>query len=166
MYSCERVKESTWESTAKLYREWHAALLRYGQSLGLAPADAEDIAQDGFLKLFRHLYEGKPTDNMRAWLFRVFYRDALKKVARQTLPLKSETADRRVNPEERGLAREKEARIVRVINALSEQDRACLLLRAQGLPYRDIARRLDMSLGSVANSLARSLAKLAAARKI
>jgi RNA polymerase sigma-70 factor, ECF subfamily len=165
MYSCERVNESTWESTARFYREWHAALLRYGQSLGLARADAEDIAQEGFLKLFRHLGDGKPTGNLRGWLFRVFYRDALKKAARQTLPLQAEEADYQVNPEERGLAKERRARILRVINALNEQDRACLLLRAQGLQYREIALRLDMSLGSVANSLARSLSKLESGRR-
>lgn len=165
MYSLQRVKQETWESTARLYREWHAVLLRYGQSLGLRPADAEDVAQEGFLKLFRHLYEGKPRENLRGWLFRVVYRDALKRVGRQPLALKDEAADERLNPEERRMAAEKKSRVLRVVNALSEQDRACLLLRAQGLRYRDIAARLDMSLGSVANSLARSLAKLESARE-
>lgn len=149
----------------KLYQEWHGALLRYGQSLGLRPADAEDVAQEGFLKLFRHLYEGKPSDNLRGWLFRVVYRDALKKVSRRPLAIQHEAADETLNPEQRRLVAERKAKVQRVVNALSEQDRACLLLRAQGMRYRDIAARLDISLGSVANSLARSLAKLESVRE-
>jgi RNA polymerase sigma-70 factor (ECF subfamily) len=156
--------ESGWDTTARLYREWHAALLRYGQSLGLGQADAEDVAQDGFLKLFRHLYEDKPSDNLRGWLFRVVYHDALKRVAKRPVALQDEAADERLNPEARRMVRERKLQVQRVVNALSEQDRACLLLRAQGLRYREIATRLDMSLGSVANSLARSLGKLESAR--
>ncbi len=169
MYICQRVKQATgesgWESTARLYREWHAALLRYGQSLGLGVAEAEDVAQDGFLKLFRHLYAGKPSDNLRGWLFRVVYHDALKRVAKRPVALKDEAADERLNPEERRMAAEKKARVLRVVNALSEEDRSCLLLRAQGMRYREIAARLGISLGSVANSLARSLAKLESVRE-
>jgi len=48
-----------------------------------------------------------------------------------------------------------------VVEALPEQDRRCLFLRAEGLRYREIAEILDMSLGGVSLSLARSLARLA-----
>ena len=41
-----------------------------------------------------------------------------------------------------------------------DRDRRCLLLRAEGLRYRDIAGTLGMSLGGVAKSLARSIARL------
>jgi len=47
-----------------------------------------------------------------------------------------------------------------VIRALPPRDRRCLLLRAEGLRYRDIADTLGMSLGGVAKSLARSIARL------
>jgi RNA polymerase sigma-70 factor (ECF subfamily) len=46
---------------------------------------------------------------------------------------------------------------------LPEQSRCCLYLRAEGLRYREIAEILDMSLGSVANCLERSLARIARA---
>ena len=48
-----------------------------------------------------------------------------------------------------------------VVGALPEQDRRCLFLRAEGLRYREIAETLDMSLGAVSISLARSLARIA-----
>jgi RNA polymerase sigma-70 factor (ECF subfamily) len=50
-----------------------------------------------------------------------------------------------------------------VVQALPEQDRRCLFLRAEGLRYREIAAILDMSLGAVSLSLGRSLARIARA---
>jgi RNA polymerase sigma-70 factor (ECF subfamily) len=52
-------------------------------------------------------------------------------------------------------------RLQAVVRALPEQDRLCLFLRAEGLRYREIAGILDVSLGAVSISLARSLARIA-----
>jgi RNA polymerase sigma-70 factor (ECF subfamily) len=56
-------------------------------------------------------------------------------------------------------------RLLAVVAALPEQDRRCLFLRAEGLRYREIAEILDMSLGGVSLSLARSLVRLARCEK-
>lgn len=58
-----------------------------------------------------------------------------------------------------------EQRIQAVIQALQEQERRCLYLRAEGLRYREIAEVLGVSLGSVANSLERAIGKLSRARE-
>jgi DNA-directed RNA polymerase specialized sigma24 family protein len=47
--------------------------------------------------------------------------------------------------------------------AIPEQNRWCLYLRAEGLRYREIAEVLDMSFGSVSLCLERSLARTARA---
>ena len=57
--------------------------------------------------------------------------------------------------------RQTRSRLLMVVEALPEQDRRCLFLRAEGLRYREIAETLGMSLGGVSLSLARSLARLA-----
>ena len=66
-------------------------------------------------------------------------------------------------PEERMEVIQKQQRLLAVVRAMPEQDQCCLSLRAEGLRYRDIAEVLGMSLGSVANSLERSLSRLARA---
>jgi RNA polymerase sigma-70 factor (ECF subfamily) len=43
---------------------------------------------------------------------------------------------------------------------LPEVDRLCVQLRAEGLKYREIAHILGISLGGVANTLARSFHRL------
>ena len=53
-------------------------LLRYVASFGLGTAETEDIVQDAFLALFRHLYLGRDRSNLRGWLFQVAHNLALK----------------------------------------------------------------------------------------
>ncbi len=55
---------------------------------------------------------------------------------------------------------QRQQRLRAVVRALPEQDRYCIHLRAEGLRYREIAEVLGMSLGGVASSLGRSLARL------
>ena len=51
-------------------------------------------------------------------------------------------------------------RLAAAVNALPDRERRCLQLRAEGLRYREIARVLGLSLGTVANAMARALARL------
>jgi RNA polymerase sigma-70 factor (ECF subfamily) len=137
--------------------------------------DGEEIIQEVFLALFKHLQNGKRDENLRGWVFRVAHNLALKQ--RQALKQRSArcvqdvsgtqdpaAADCRVDPgpspEEHAAHSQRHNRLRAVLHALPEQDQRCLALRAEGLRYRDIAEVLGISLGSVSNSLARSLARL------
>ena len=53
-------------------------------------------------------------------------------------------------------------RVRAVLKALPERDRRCVYLRAEGRRYREIANVLGMSLGGVAKSLTRAIARLSA----
>ena len=155
-----------------LFDEFRGRLLRYAISLGIGPQDGEDVIQEVFLSLFRHLRLGKPRDNLRSWLFRVAHNLALRQrnsSQRQQARAASDAllaerhADSSANPEERLDEIQRQKRLLLVFNALPDRDRWCLSLRAEGLRYREIADVLGMSLGAVCNSLARSLARLARA---
>jgi RNA polymerase sigma-70 factor, ECF subfamily len=152
-----------------LFDQFNPALLRYVLSLGLAVHDAEEVTQEVFLALFRHLQLGKSRHNLRGWIFRVAHNLALKqrqaaqrsrdRVADGDTAAETQR-DLSPNPEEQVLLAQRQSRLIAVLNDLPEQDRACLRLRAEGLRYREIARVLGISLGSVSNSLTRSVARL------
>ncbi len=131
-------------------------------SLGLPMQDAEDILQEVFLSLFHHLSKEKPRDNLRGWVFRVGHNLALKRRMQLGRVAESiEVCDPGPSPEELAVLKRRQERLQAVVAALPERDRCCLVLRAEGLRYREIAEVLEMSLGTVASSLARSLGKLA-----
>jgi RNA polymerase sigma-70 factor (ECF subfamily) len=133
----------------------------------LTSSDAEDVVQETFLGLYRHLLADRPRTNLPGWIFRVAHRLALKRriryradgyepVDRDLLLIASEEP----SPEEEFLLNEQQGRLKRIFHALPEMDRLCLQLRAEGLKYREIAGVLNISLGSVYNSLERSLRRL------
>lgn len=152
-----------------LYDQFRAPLLRYSLSLGVPVHDAEEIIQEVFLSLFRHLRLGRSRKNLRGWLFRVAHNLTLKqRLANQTSArrtagdpgLAEEHADPAPGPEEQLSAAQRRERLQAVVRALPENDQHCLHLRAEGLRYREIAAVLGMSLGAVSISLTRSLARL------
>lgn len=144
------------------------SLLRYVGSFGLSREETEDIVQELFLALFRHIRLNRPRGNLKGWLFQAAHNLALKQRKRsQRQPVVSwdeaastQWIDPGPNPEMRLAASERRRRLLAVFSALPERDRQCLSLRAEGLRYRDIAGALGVSLGAVAKSLARGIARL------
>jgi len=152
-----------------LFDELRDGLLRYVVSLGIGVHDGEDVIQEVFLSLFRHLREGRPRTNLRGWVFRVAHNLALKQRGRvrqhQSKVSSHEIAveqplDPSANPEEQFAQDQLHRQLLQIVAALPEQDQHCLRLRAEGLRYREIAEVLDMSLGSVSNSMARCMQRL------
>lgn len=152
-----------------LFDHFQERLFGYVLSFGLTIHDAEDIVQETFLSLFRHLQLDRPRHNLRGWIFRVGHNLALKRrMAVQTSPgsfayeeIAAAHHDPSPSVEEQIAFSQRQRRLLAVLEALPEQDQRCLTLRAEGLKYREIAEVLDISLGSVSISLARSLARLA-----
>jgi len=153
-----------------LFDECGLPLHRYVGSFGIGAPETEDVVQDVFLSLFRHLQQGKSRANLKGWLFTVAHNLALKHRARAKrrrdrvdgdAALAVESADPATNPEQALVRAQRQQRLLNVLRALPEQDRRCLFLRAEGLRYRQIASVLGISLGSVANSLTRSIARMA-----
>jgi RNA polymerase sigma-70 factor (ECF subfamily) len=160
--------------TLRLFDECESGLRRYLRACGLTPDAADDIIQETFLGLFKHLCLGRPRDNLQGWVYRVSYRLASKhryRVSRRSWaedPFEAH-ADTMVDPgqdPERALFdRERQRRLRSVVHALPPRARDCLLLRAEGLRYREIARILQLSLGGVAKALALAVTRLSNAVK-
>jgi RNA polymerase sigma-70 factor, ECF subfamily len=144
-------------------------LLRYVGSFGLSAGETEDVVQDTFLALFRHLHLGRDRTNLTGWLYRVAHNQALKRRQQTIKHSRDQHADgtalgRRpdpsLDPEERLLRDERHRRLRAVFDALPDRERRCVFLRAEGLTYRDIAKALSVSLGSVSKALTRALTRL------
>jgi RNA polymerase sigma-70 factor, ECF subfamily len=152
----------------ELFDQLRNPLFRYVLTIGLGAADGEEVIQEVFLALFRHLRSGKPRDNLRGWLFRVAHNLALKQRQKSRTNRWMEPQDgaedrqiaRGPNPEEALADRQRQRGLLAVVEALPEKERYCLHLRAEGLRYREIAEVLGISLGGVSISLTRALARL------
>ncbi len=153
----------------ELFEQFRNPLLRYALSFGVPVHDGEEIVQEVFLSLFRHLQLRRSRKNLRGWIFRVTHNLTLKqRYANQRLldrvvsdlELAEKHSDPSPNPEEQLSSAQKQERLLAVVHALPEADQGCLRLRAEGLRYREIGAVLGISLGAVSISLTRSLARL------
>lgn len=152
-----------------LFDCFRSPLFRYALSFGLSPQDAEEVIQEVFLSLFRHLHLGRSRRSLRGWIFRVAHNLALKKRNsnyRRHARIESDQsaalllADPGPNPEQQFAICQRRKRLRAVMLALPERDQRCLYLRAEGFRYREISEILGMSLGAVSQSLTRSLTRL------
>jgi RNA polymerase sigma-70 factor (ECF subfamily) len=164
------------EEVVALFDQMQDRLLRYLLSTGVPVQDGEEIVQEVFLALFQHLQRGKSRRNLRAWVFQVAHnlsvehytgkrRDRLHLVDSSATPVGDAFVDRTPNSEDQLAKNQRQAHLQSILRALPERDRRCLSLRAEGLTYREIGKVLDMSLGAVALSLGRSLARFTRAEK-
>ena len=74
--------------------------------------------------------------------------------------LETQLCDRGDNPEQAFLARERRLQFHRAVEALSDQQRNCLYLRAEGFRYREIATILGVSDSTVGEFLRRAITRL------
>jgi RNA polymerase sigma-70 factor, ECF subfamily len=154
------------EATA-LYSELRKPLLRYLVCLGLSMDEAQDVVQEAFLSLHRHLTAGGSKENIRSWLFRVAHNRARNQQTRYdrrfSAPLDAEmdSPSAQATPEQALLDREKFQRLGKAMGQLLGAERECLLLRAGGLRYREIGEVLAMPTSTVAETIDRAIKKLA-----
>jgi RNA polymerase sigma-70 factor (ECF subfamily) len=151
----------------KLFEELRKPLLRYLVSLGLSPDEAQDVAQDAFLSLHRHLASGGAQENIRSWLFRVAHNQARNRQSSYdrrfatSLDASHDDMQDRATPERELLAKEKIRQLRAAIRSLTEAERECLLLRAEGLRYREMGEVLGIATSTVADTVDRAIRKLA-----
>jgi len=158
------------DEVLRLFDGCAPSLWRHVRNCGLSPESADDVVQDAFVALYRHLRKGGGRENLHGWLVRVSHRLALKHRQRQARRGRHETAwdgqladavvDDAAGIEAQLTADVDRRRLRAVFRALPERDRQCLSLRAEGLRYREIAGALGISLGLVAKTLARAAMKL------
>lgn len=142
----------------KLFGEQGGALYRFVLVVVRHHQDAEDVVQETFLKLLRHLEGGGDDSNLRGWLFTVAVhagRDRLRS-RRRFIPW-GPAHDPPVAPSPLADEDGRLAAARRAMEGLPERDRTLLALRAQGLSYREIAAVARLRPASVGRLLARAL---------
>jgi RNA polymerase sigma factor (sigma-70 family) len=154
----------------RLYEEHYDSLYRYLVLTGSDAADADELVQEGFLRLIEGLLSGLVVDNPKHWLFRVLLNlrvDRNRKAWRHSqlaerivLADEARMAEVMPTPETALLRQERLDALERAMNDLTERQREYLHLRAEGLKLREIADIYSVAVQAVADSLGRAIARL------
>ena len=157
-------RDERYLSLEEAFAEHHQLVYRYACALTRDRALAEDAAQEVFLRLHgQRIAAGR----LRPWLIRVtanVARNLLRTRGRAVLRDKAFAADvlqrqqHRLPDEE--LGRESDIRKAQeALDKVDEPQRSCLLLRHEGLSYREIAAALGLKESNVGSLIARGRMK-------
>lgn len=132
--------------------------------------DADDVAQDAFLRAFHRLDNFRGESPFRAWLLQIVHNTAINTAVRR-LPepvgaaAEVDDADPKPLSEREPAAaleeRERRDRLELKLRELRSEHRVVLVLRdVEGLAYEEIAKVTDTPLGSVKGRLHRARAEM------
>jgi len=135
------------------------------------PADAPDIVQEVFLKVFRNIGAFRGNSSLKTWIYRIAVNEAYNhrrwfcRHQRQEVALSSEEGalnyaggmmDPGRSPFELAADHETRALVEQALENLNPKFRAAVVLRdIEDLSYEDIATVLDVSLGTVKSRIMR-----------
>ena len=141
----------------------HRTVFRAARSVVQDAAIAEDVTQETFLRLYKNQDSITDSEMLRPWLIRVAIN-----VAKNTVRgnIRANTRDENyvkdtgevtaqsveIDYEEYSGVNE----IYRALNKIKEPLRSCLLLKQQGLSYKEIAGSLELNESSIGTFIARA----------
>ncbi len=147
----------------------------YGAAMRLtrAPADADDLVQDAFLKAYRFYDRFEPGTNLRAWLLRILTNTFINKYRRNVRERKvldgedaepvgdgvmSRAAMRALTePENDAMRSIVSQEIEKALNELSDEHRLMIVLAdVEELSYKEIADIVGCPIGTVMSRLHRA----------
>ncbi|MCU0226048.1 MAG: RNA polymerase sigma factor [Bryobacterales bacterium] len=154
------------EQLAISYHKYAASVQRYAYSIVRNHAEAEDIAQECFVRLIQQVQAQVHVSRPLPWLMRVAHNLAMDAIARRprekqvSLDAVETASAPGPGPEAALMELDRKQRLQRALGSLSAQELQCWLLRSEGLRYREIGDVLGIRTGSVSTFLVRAAEKL------
>ena len=155
---------SAFEGLVRRYQDRVYNLCRY---MLQDPRDAQDAAQDVFLKAYKALKNFRPDSSFYTWIYRItvttcldYRRKARREVLRRE-PLTEDLPSNEPFPEQIYESVEIAGSVQLALKKLQGKLRAAIVLREmEGLSYEEIAEVLHISLGSVRSRISRAREEL------
>ncbi|MGC1296417.1 MAG: sigma-70 family RNA polymerase sigma factor [Alloacidobacterium sp.] len=178
------LKAGSEEAFAWLISTYHQPLYSVIARMLQNPADAADVTQDVFIKVFRGIGGFHGESSLRTWMYRIALHEASNqrrwwsRHCRQEVTIEAETGhsadgqplcikdtlvDANESPFDLAAHEEIRARVEAELREISEPFRSVLILRdIEGLAYEEIAEILNAQLGTVKSRLVRGRAQIRA----
>jgi RNA polymerase sigma-70 factor (ECF subfamily) len=174
-----RLKANEDAAYDELVRVYHTSIFHVAYRMLGDTAEAADVVQEIFLKVFRNINGFKGEAALKTWIFRIAFSEILNRLRWwkrrhrfSTISLDDnhngngngngyQLSDSHPTPEQALQYKERELAIQQALGKLSNDHRSIIILRdIQGFSYGEIADVLGISTGTVKSRLARARADL------
>lgn len=128
--------------------------------------DAEDMAQEAFLRVYKALPGYKENASLKTWVLRICKNVCLDEIRKRKTHISDteeipETVADKSTVHEEVMAAERRRALENAINSLDERAKMLIVLRdIKGMSYKEIAEVTELEIGTVKSSLNRSRKKL------
>jgi RNA polymerase sigma factor (sigma-70 family) len=165
----ERARRGDAAAYEEIVQTYQGIAFRVAYVIAGSAADAEEAAQDAFVKAYRALGRFRPGAPFRPWLLRIVANEARNRrrsaVRRESLALRTAaeqaSGDAAPSPEAAVLVAEQRATLLRALESLREDDREVLSCRyLLDLSEEETATALGLRRGTVKSRTSRALARL------
>ena len=144
----------------------HRTVFRTARSVVHDAGLAEDVTQEVFIRLYKHMDTLPNLDMLRPWLIRVALnvarntiRGNIRANTRDENYVKDTEANSIFSVESEYEQKSEVSEINRALSKVKEPLRSCLVLKQQGLSYREIAESLSLNETSIGTYVARARAE-------
>lgn len=154
---------------AALVHRWQDRVVSLANRYLRSTADAEDLAQEVFLRVHRARETYEPTARFSTWIYRITVNTSLNSLRGRRVrraiggafpddAAAADPPDPDERPPEAAAEDEELARVLRaILDELPERQRAAILLnKYEGLSYDDTAKAMDLSVVAVKSLLTRA----------
>lgn len=165
----DRAKHGDVNAYAELVGRYQEVAFRVAYHIAGVAADAEEAAQEAFIKAYYALDRFRPGAPWRPWLLRIVANEARNRrsssVRRTGLALRAAesqaSGDTALSPEALVEARAQRAELLGAIHQLTEPDQLVLIYRYfLDLSEEEMAAALDCARGTIKSRLSRALGRL------
>lgn len=140
----------------------HRTVFRCARAVVADAGLAEDITQEVFMRLYNNLDAIVDEEMLRPWLIRVAMnlsrnaiRGNIRANAREETYFKESEENAIFEPEKEYEKRVEAEEVRKTLEKIKEPLRSCLVLKQQGLSYKEIAETLSLNEGSIGQFVAR-----------
>ena len=164
-----RIKAGEGELFVHLYDRYYAKVFRLAFGMTAEREQADDLAQDIFLRVYRQIDGFRMDSTFATWFYRIAFNHCLTYLRRQRWRRLMVTTSDLPNDREVGddqptnladaslLKQEIQSEVRRALLSLKPKARLLVFLKdIEGLSYDEIAEQLDCSPGTVASGLSRA----------
>jgi RNA polymerase sigma-70 factor, ECF subfamily len=158
-----RVQSGDVDAFGELVSSYQKRIFNFCFRLLLNRADAEDAAQETFIKAFRAMKSFKGESKFSTWLYVIAKNTCFDKFkSRPGWEFTDElVADPKPMPEEVYYRKEREALLLRALDKLDEMHRVALnLVHFEGLSYEEASHIMGCEVGTVKSRVSRGMEKL------
>ena len=166
----QRGAEGDADALGILVQRWERRVFGFLDRMLGSREEAQDVAQEAFLRMCGQVRKYRPTGCFRSWLFRIAGNLARSRLRRRKIlrwvrfdPATHERPDREERPDQPLLKEEERIAVRRALGRLPARQRQAVVLRQyQGLAYREIAEAMETSVSAVETLLFRGMKALRA----